>query len=82
MILEERTPDVSLPVLLKLGLSQRETAILVWVARGKANADIADILGISVRTVHKHVERIYQKLGIDNRHAAIAIAMDVALRRA
>jgi DNA-binding CsgD family transcriptional regulator len=49
---------------------------------GKANADIADILGISIRTVHKHMERIYQKLGIDNRHAAIAIAMEAALRRA
>jgi DNA-binding CsgD family transcriptional regulator len=81
VILEERTPDVSMPILLKLGLSQRETEILVWVARGKANADIADILGISVRTVHKHMERIYQKLGIDNRHAAITIAMDAALQR-
>lgn len=75
--LELRTREISSCALAPLGLSNRESEILSWLAQGKANADIAMILHISVRTVHKHVEKIYQKLGVDNRHAAMAIALDL-----
>ena len=75
--LEARAREISPCALAPLGLSHRESEILSWLSQGKANADIAVILDISVRTVQKHVERIFQKLGVDNRHAATAIALDL-----
>lgn len=53
-------------------LTQREIEVLMWVARGKTNKDIADILGMSPRTVNKHLEHIYIKLGVETRTAAAA----------
>jgi len=53
-------------------LTQREVEVLMWVARGKTNKDIADILGMSPRTVNKHLEHIYVKLGVETRTAAAA----------
>lgn len=53
-------------------LTQRETEVLTWVARGKTNKDIADILGLSPRTVNKHLEHAYVKLGVETRTAAAA----------
>ena len=53
-------------------LTQREIEVLMWVARGKTNKDIADILGMSPRTVNKHLEHIYVKLGVETRTAAAA----------
>jgi DNA-binding CsgD family transcriptional regulator len=46
---------------------------LGWVAQGKTNPEIGLILGISRRTVQKHLERIYIKLGVENRTAATAM---------
>ena len=46
--------------------------MLTWVARGKTNKDIADILGLSPRTVNKHLEHVYVKLGVETRTAAAA----------
>ena len=43
----------------------RESEVLLWIAKGKANRDIADILGLSARTVNKHLEQIYVKLGVE-----------------
>lgn len=57
------------------GLSPRESEILTWVVKGKTNPEIGLILGISRRTVHKHLERIYSKLGVENRHAAISLIL-------
>ncbi len=56
-----------------LGLSPRESEILIWVAQGKTNPEIGMILGIIRRTVQKHLERIYIKLGVENRTAAAAL---------
>ena len=58
--------------LTQLGLSARETEILGWVVQGKTNPEIGLILGISPRTVQKHLEHIYGRLGVENRHAAIS----------
>ena len=58
-----------------LGLSPRETEILGWVVNGNTSPEIGVILGISPRTVHKHLERIYARLGVENRHAAISLAL-------
>lgn len=55
-------------------LTRREAEVLLWVSYGKPNRVISDILCISPRTVDKHLERIFDKLGIETRSAAAAIA--------
>ena len=51
-------------------LTDREREVLGWVSAGKSNAQIAQIVGASLRTVAKHLERIYEKLGVESRTAA------------
>jgi DNA-binding CsgD family transcriptional regulator len=51
-------------------LTRREQAVLRWLAAGKTNREIAEILAIAPSTVGKHLERIYEKLGVENRTAA------------
>jgi DNA-binding CsgD family transcriptional regulator len=53
-----------------LDLSSREAEVLAWVARGRTNSEIGSILSISSRTIQKHLERIFQKLGVESRTAA------------
>lgn len=69
-----RSPSVPSP---QLALTPREFEVLGWLAGGKTDRDIADILGISPRTVHKHLQRIYQKLGVETRTAAVVRAMQL-----
>ncbi|MDX5445796.1 MAG: response regulator transcription factor [Zoogloeaceae bacterium] len=57
------------------GLTAREAEVLQWVIRGKTNRDIGDILGTSPRTVHKHLEHVFEKLGVETRTAAAGMAM-------
>jgi DNA-binding response OmpR family regulator/DNA-binding CsgD family transcriptional regulator len=59
----------------KLAVTDREAEVLLWVARGKSNRDIAEILDLSPRTVNKHLEQIYAKLGVENRTSAAALAV-------
>ena len=56
-------------------LTDREREVLGWLAGGKTDRDIGDILGISPRTVHKHLQRIYEKLGVETRTAAVVRAL-------
>lgn len=53
----------------------------MWLARGKANRDIGEILGLSPRTVNKHLEQIYAKIGVENRAAATALAVTALTSR-
>jgi DNA-binding NarL/FixJ family response regulator len=55
-------------------LTPRETEVLSWLAKGKTNRDIGEILGMSPRTVNKHLEHIFEKLGVETRSAAAALA--------
>jgi CheY-like chemotaxis protein/DNA-binding CsgD family transcriptional regulator len=55
-------------------LTLREAEVLYWVAKGKTNRDIGDILGSSPATVKKHLERVYVKLGVETRTAAASVA--------
>ncbi len=59
------------------GLTVRESEVLLWIAKGKSNRDIGDILGLSARTVNKHLEQIYVKLGVENRASAAVKAANV-----
>ena len=64
-----------------LSLTTREAEVLIWIARGKSNRDISDILGISPRTVNKHLEQIFTKLGVENRASATALAVGALATR-
>jgi DNA-binding NarL/FixJ family response regulator len=61
-------------------LTEREVEVLRWVACGKTNRDIGDILGLSPRTVNKHLEHVYVKLGVETRTAATSVAMSAMVQ--
>ena len=67
-----RTPDRFVS---RFGLTAREAEVLHWIVEGKNNPEIGLILGISTRTVEKHVERVLPKMGVDNRASAIRQAL-------
>jgi DNA-binding NarL/FixJ family response regulator len=58
-------------------LTEREADVLLWIAAGKSNRDIADILGLSHRTVNKYLDQIYLKISVENRASAAAKAVRV-----
>jgi DNA-binding NarL/FixJ family response regulator len=62
-----------------LGLSVREAEVLVWIAHGKSNNEIAELLELSPRTMNKHLEQIFNKLGVENRTAAATRATRVLM---
>jgi DNA-binding response OmpR family regulator/DNA-binding CsgD family transcriptional regulator len=74
-LIEGDLENDNLVLKLKLQLTPRESEVLMWVARGKSNRDIAEILKLSPRTVNKHLEQIYTKLGVENRASAAALAV-------
>ncbi len=55
-------------------LTAREAEVLLWLARGKSNRDIAAILELAPRTVNKHLETVFAKLGVENRASAAVLA--------
>jgi DNA-binding NarL/FixJ family response regulator len=73
LILLEEKPEQGTGTLDHYQLTPRELDVLLWVAKGKTNRDIAEILGMSPRTVNKHLEHIYVKLGVETRSAAAAL---------
>lgn len=73
LLLLEEKPIASTATLDQYQLTPRELEVLTWVAKGKTNRDIGDILGMSPRTVNKHLEHIYVKLGVETRAAATAL---------
>jgi DNA-binding CsgD family transcriptional regulator len=58
-----------------LALTSREAEVLLWLSRGKTNREIGEILSISPRTVNKHLEQVFTKLGVENRASAAARAV-------
>jgi DNA-binding response OmpR family regulator/DNA-binding CsgD family transcriptional regulator len=73
LLLLEEKQQVNTANLDHYQLTPREIEVLAWVAKGKTNRDIADILGMSPRTVNKHLEHIFVKLGVETRSAAAAL---------
>ena len=73
----EFKPDFSsAKPLLALGLTPRAAEALLWLAQGKTNSDIATILGITESTVKKHVQEMFDKLGVETRGAATVRALE------
>ena len=77
LLLEEQAPIMEPSISSRFGLTPREAEVVRWVACGKTNADIANILATSPRTVQKHLERVFQKLGVETRTAAAACVLEV-----
>ncbi len=75
----ENKPKIDGPKLLcqNFSLTAREGEVLYWVSQGKSNKDLAMILGISPRTVNKHLESIFEKLLVENRTSAANMALKV-----
>jgi DNA-binding response OmpR family regulator/DNA-binding CsgD family transcriptional regulator len=61
----------------RLSLTSREAEVLYWLSNGKSNRDIADILGISYRTVDKHLEHLFGKIGVESRSSAVATSVRI-----
>ncbi len=74
--LSERRAEEEGAVLQQLGVTSRESEVLLWLSRGKSNREIGEILGISPRTVNKHLEQIFVKLGVENRASAARARRD------
>jgi DNA-binding CsgD family transcriptional regulator len=78
LFLEEQPTTIKCQSVAPFGLSRREAQVLVWVAQGKTNKEIGVILELSPRTVQKHLEHIYEKMGAESRTAAAAKAYEIA----
>jgi len=77
LVLREENDDSTLEALISaFRLTRREAEVLHWLTLGKTNRDIADILGGSPRTVNKHLEHIFEKLGVETRTAAATLAVN------
>jgi DNA-binding CsgD family transcriptional regulator len=75
LLLQAQRPIVERTHLEARGLTRRETEVLACVAKGKTNDEIGRVLGTSPRTVQKHLEHIFVKLGVETRTAAVVAAM-------
>jgi DNA-binding CsgD family transcriptional regulator len=78
---EEASRHDAAPLEAALGLTRREAEVLFWVASGKTSGEAATILALSRRTIDKHLESIFQKLGVETRTAASAVAWKVLSRQ-
>jgi DNA-binding CsgD family transcriptional regulator len=77
ILMDETTMNTPPDLLLGLGLTPREAEVLAWVAQGKTNRETGMILGMSTRTVQKHLEHVFSKLGVESRTGAILKAWQV-----
>ena len=76
-LMDGNRPSEAALLRIKLDLTEREAEVLFWIANGKTNRDTAEILTMSPRTVNKHLEMIFPKLGVENRTAAAGVALRI-----
>ncbi len=76
LLLETKQDQLNTTALESLGITKREAEVLGYVALGKTSRDISDILGAGLRTIDKHLEHIFEHLGVENRTAAASIALE------
>jgi DNA-binding CsgD family transcriptional regulator len=81
LVLHEKNVELDAAPLEALDLTKREAEVLLWVSQGKRNAEIAAILGTRVKTITKHLERIFQKIDVETRTSAANIALDILQRK-
>jgi CheY-like chemotaxis protein/DNA-binding CsgD family transcriptional regulator len=75
VLLREESDAVQIEMLMTtFHLTKRESEVLYWAIKGKTNRDIGDILGSSYRTVDKHLQHVFEKLGVETRTAAASLA--------
>lgn len=74
-IIDENQPDSINKIKQEFGITDREAEVLLWIAHGKTNREIGQILSMSPRTVNKHLEQIFKKLCVENRTSAAAKAI-------
>lgn len=75
LVLQEESDSAQVEALIAcFRLTQKEAEVLYWVMKGKTSPDIGEILGISPRTVNKHLEHVFEKLGVETRTAAANLA--------
>lgn len=76
-------PDFSSPEPLQAAfdLTPREAEVLLWVAQGKSNGDVAAILNMSEKTAKQHLGSCFQKMGVESRTAATLAAVEVLARK-
>ena len=78
LLLDGQQTTLQTAALKSIGLTQREAEVLAWASQGKSNKEVGSILALSARTVGKHLEHIYSKLGVESRTAAAARVFDIA----
>lgn len=76
LLLEDQAWQPKVERLLSLGLTPREAEVLFWFVEGKGAPEIATIMGVSHNTVRKHSQSVLEKLGVENRIAAVRVALD------
>ncbi len=74
-VINEDQPDEQSYLREAFPITQREAEVLLWVAKGKTNREIAQILELSPRTINKHLEQLFKKIGVENRTSAATIAI-------
>jgi CheY-like chemotaxis protein/DNA-binding CsgD family transcriptional regulator len=75
IVLREESDTAQIEALMHIfKLTKRESEVLYWTIKGKTSRDIGDILGSSPRTVNKHLEHVFIKLGVETRTAAASLA--------
>ncbi|MDG1073750.1 MAG: response regulator transcription factor [Methylophilaceae bacterium] len=76
IVLQEESDVAQIEALMAIfKLTKRESEVLYWTTKGKTSRDIGDILGSSSRTVNKHLEHVFIKLGVETRTAAASLAI-------
>ena len=78
MLVLTETNAALMPQLLRkrFGLTERQAELLYWLSKGRSNREMAIIFGISARTVDKHLQHVFEKLDVENRHAAVVKALE------
>lgn len=75
LLLREDSDDAQVEALKSIfNLTTRESEVLYWTTKGKTSRDVGDILGVSPRTVNKHLEHVFVKLGVETRTSAASLA--------
>ena len=79
LLLREHCIERRLAALQALGLTRREAQVLVWLSAGKTDSEITLLLDMSRRTIEKHLEHIFRKIGVSNRVSAVVWAAEALL---